>query len=264
MDDDGGLDPSIVVDSPVTSSRVKLSLGSRSVRRLSLFACGSSKQEVTTAARASIKSRKLGEKSRRRVHLEAQDSEDEAAARRSDEIKQAAEHVVRRMSSVQRRAEEEHRQLVLRYTLKCQRLWRGRRERRRGLNLSLKLHLGYELRVLQARCRRRDTFKSMLRMLLFLGVGLGIFYSQMGSTVVARYGIASTIREEIVQLRSSTGRSLDTIVDTDHLWDWFDTALLERAQTSTRTWPAAQLGRNSVNMRSYNRPPPTLPPYRPC
>ena len=71
------------------------------------------------------------------------------------------------------------------------------RHKRGLLNLTKRVHLGYELKVLQERKRRRNLIKGFLQHLTYMLILFMVFVLQHGRTVQTRFVLVETLKDYI-------------------------------------------------------------------
>jgi hypothetical protein len=108
-------------------------------------------------------------------------------------------------------------------TLIIQSRWRGISVRRHHLNLGARLHLGYEIRILEYRERRRSLVDGFMQHLTFMALLIGVFMLQHGSTVPARYALVETLKDYVNGVESPSGVTFDSAGSIPEVWEWTET-----------------------------------------
>jgi len=129
--------------------------------------------------------------------------------------------------------------------LLTQKVWRGfaNRARKDQLNLNAKLHLGYELHVLELRKKRKGLFIGFLQHMSYMALLVAVFFMQHGNTVNNRYVLVETLKSYVEGLKTPSGVQFNTIGSVADVWDWTENAFFEEfAGTSGR-----------VYVRTYNQ-----------
>ena len=127
----------------------------------------------------------------------------------------------------------------------AQKWWRGcvSRARKDQLNFEARLHLGYELHVLELRKRRKGLFIGFLQHMAYMALLITVFFLQHGNTVNNRYVLVETLKNYVGGLKTPSGVKFDSIGSVADVWDWTENAFFEEfAGTSGR-----------VYVRTYNQ-----------
>ena len=127
----------------------------------------------------------------------------------------------------------------------AQKWWRGcvSRARKDQLNFEARLHLGYELHVLELRKRRKGLFIGFLQHMAYMALLITVFFLQHGNTVNNRYVLVETLKNYVGGLKTPSGVKFDSIGSVADVWDWAENAFFEEfAGTSGR-----------VYVRTYNQ-----------
>ena len=101
--------------------------------------------------------------------------------------------------------------------------WRGHMVRRNHLNLGARLHLGYEIRILEYRERRRSLVDGFLQHLAFMALLIGVFMLQHGGTVPARFALVETLKDYVNGVESPSGVTFDSAGSIPEVWEWTET-----------------------------------------
>ena len=126
------------------------------------------------------------------------------------------EAVTRGEKLVEQLARGARRDLKLEMTLSeaaifAQRRWRGFIARRSHLNMSNQVHLGYELRVLEIRAKRKNLVAGFLQHMMYMTLLVIVFMLQHGRTVPTRYALVETLKSYVQDLSSPSGMNFDSI-----------------------------------------------------
>lgn len=106
-----------------------------------------------------------------------------------------------------------------------QRRFRGHICRKSEINLSTKLHLGYELRILELRKAKRAQGRGFVKTLSWLMLLITVFVLQHGRTVQMRYTLVEALKNQVLDTAyfDEGGHEhidFDQIRNIDHMWDW--------------------------------------------
>lgn len=106
-----------------------------------------------------------------------------------------------------------------------QRRFRGNKCRKSEINLSTKLHLGYELHILELRRSKRAQGRGFLKTLSWLMLLIAVFVLQHGRTVYMRYTLVESLKNQVLDTAyfDTDGHEhieFDQIRNIDHMWDW--------------------------------------------
>jgi len=129
--------------------------------------------------------------------------------------------------------------------LLTQKIWRGfcDRAKKDQLNLNARLHLGYELHVLEVRKTRKGLFIGFLQHMAYMSLLVAVFFMQHGNTVNNRYVLVDTLKSYVGGLKTPSGVQFQSIGSVADVWDWTENAFFEEfAGTSGR-----------VYVRTYNQ-----------
>ena len=99
----------------------------------------------------------------------------------------------------------------------AQRRWRGYIARRSNLNMASQVHLGYELRVLQVRSKRRNLVKGFIQHMIYMVLLISVFMMQHGRTVHTRFVLVATLKDYVRHLVSPKGVTFDNINSLEHI-----------------------------------------------
>ena len=99
----------------------------------------------------------------------------------------------------------------------AQRRWRGYIARRSNLNMANQVHLGYELRVLQVRSKRRNLVKGFIQHMIYMVLLITVFMLQHGRTVHTRFILVATLKDYVKSLQSAGGVTFDSISSIDEI-----------------------------------------------
>jgi hypothetical protein len=129
---------------------------------------------------------------------------------------------LRRINSGLRMTEEEAGQVV-------QKIWRGfiSRARKNQLNHTSRLHLGYELHVLQQRKTRKGLFLGFVQHIFYMILLVTVFFLQHGRTVNNRYVLVETLKSYVSGLKTPSGVEFGSIGSIGDVWDWTENAFFE-------------------------------------
>ena len=131
-----------------------------------------------------------------------------------------------------------------------QKIYRGHTYRKEGdvLLLSHKIHLGYEVRVMGLRAKRKALASGFVQHVINLALLVTVFFLQSGGNVQTRYTLVETLKSYVGDLETPSGVTFDSVSTGDDVWDWTVNALfaegseLEAAEGGTR-----------VSVRTYNQ-----------
>ena len=129
--------------------------------------------------------------------------------------------------------------------LLTQKIWRGfcDRAKKDQLNLNARLHLGYELHVLEVRKTRKGLFIGFMQHISYMALLVAVFFMQHGNTVNNRYVLVETLKSYVGGLKTPSGVQFQSIGSVADVWDWTENAFFEEfAGTSGR-----------VYVRTYNQ-----------
>ena len=123
--------------------------------------------------------------------------------------------------------------------------WRGFKARSTQLNMSTKLHLGYELHVLKLRAKRRSLLYGFFQHVSYMTLLIVVFMMQHGHTVSTRYTLVETLKTYVRDLSTPSGVTFDSVGSVPQIWDWTENAFFREISGSSAS--------ERVFLRTYNQ-----------
>ena len=122
-----------------------------------------------------------------------------------------------------------HNMTPLEGALLVQRLVRGQRVRKTVLNIMRKLHIQYEIKIIEQRQERRKLVSQFLMHVIYMTIMVSVFILQHGHSVRSRYSMVAVLKQYVDSTITPTGIAFETIRTIPDVWDWTEALIAKTA-----------------------------------
>ena len=166
-----------------------------------------------------LQAREANDRARRGVTRPHHPLRHESAILRDAELPQHSAHT----------SEWKHNMTTLEGALLVQRLVRGQQARKTVLNTRKKLHVQYEIKIIEQRQERRKLVSQFLMHVVYMTIMVSVFILQHGHSVRSRYSMVAVLKQYVDSTITPTGIAFETIRTIPDVWEWTEALIAKTA-----------------------------------
>ena len=116
-----------------------------------------------------------------------------------------------------------------------QRHCRGQQARKKVLHVTKRLHIQYEIKIIEQRQERRKLVSQFLMHVIYMTIMVSVFVLQHGHSVGSRYSMVAVLKQYVAATITPTGVTFDTIRTIPDVWEWTEALIAKTAVVTVAT-----------------------------